>query len=149
MAYFTTLKRNWVRLWGGFYLLLGFLIHPHLDVFWFLSFIHPIFSMSSFLVVVKVFLIWLSCYLFFLALLRRGLGFLLTKSKLTTKCVKLILVDLLFRFHLLIKIKFITQAYSFYSYYAYDSFTCQLIIRDLSIELFYYLNPNFLREKSR
>ena len=102
--------------------------------------------MSSSFVVIKVIPTKLSCYLSFLTLFRGRLGFLLTKPKLAAKCSKLILVDLLFKFHLLLKLKVITHAYSFYSYYAYNFSICQLIIRDLTIKLFPYLDPNLFKE---
>ena len=104
--------------------------------------------MITSLVMIKVFPTGFSYYLSFLTLLRGRLGFLLTKSKMVIECVKLILVDFLFKFHLLLKLKVIAQAYSFYYNYAYNFSICQLIIRDLTIKWFPYLNPNFFKRKA-
>ena len=70
VVYLTTLKTNWVRLWGVFYLLLGFIVHPSLDVSWSLSFIHSIFSMSSSLWMISCFQLK-PCVKYFLNLLKR------------------------------------------------------------------------------
>lgn len=70
---------------------------------------------------IKNFLTRFFGYLFFLLLFRKGLNLFLPKTKFTTKCSYFfIFINLLFRLHLLLKLKIITYVNTFCNDNAYE-----------------------------
>ena len=97
-----------------------------------------LYSMCSFFVM-ESFFPWFPNYLSLLTLDKMEI---LAKSKLTIKCSKFILINISFRFHLLVKLNIITYVHSFYSVNIYNFSICSITIRDLTIKLFFNLKPN-------